>query len=275
MILNEIITEIEKLDNEQLSKNYEKYEHVFNNFPKMVAAPIYFPLFFYRIRIANGTIDEMSPFSFSYKPESLNPEMNRLNLSGESVFYASIYPHTAIRELCIQPNTEFYLSKWTIDESARLSLYRFFTPQELIKNPKASAVISYVDSTRHDGTTILLSMISNKLTSNIENRNEYNFTALYASYLRRRRNLWVKDEDGNDIKMKFDAFIYKSVKSNNSDELNLAFFPDVIDKWANLDYVLKGTINDLYSTITAFKGVYNGKDILWSKTKEEYKLKNL
>lgn len=34
MILNEIITEIEKLDNEQLSKNYEKYEHVFNNFPK-------------------------------------------------------------------------------------------------------------------------------------------------------------------------------------------------------------------------------------------------
>lgn len=118
-------------------------------------------------------------------------------------------------------------------------------------------------------------MISNKLTSNIENRNEYNFTALYASYLRRRRNLWVKDEDGNDIKMKFDGFIYKSVKSNNSDELNLAFFPDVIDKWANLDYVLKGTINDLYSTITAFKGVYNGKDILWSKTKEEYKLKNL
>ena len=102
MILNEIITEIEKLDNEQLSKNYEKYEHVFNNFPKMVAAPIYFPLFFYRIRIANGTIDEMSPFSFSYKPESLNPEMNRLNLSGESVFYASIYPHTAIRELCIK-----------------------------------------------------------------------------------------------------------------------------------------------------------------------------
>ena len=129
------------------------------------------------------------------------------------------------------------MSKWTIDESARLSLYRFFTPQELIKNPKASAVISYVDSTRHDGTTILLSMISNKLTSNIENRNEYNFTALYASYLRRRRNLWVKDEDGNDIKMKFDGFIYKSVKSNNSDELNLAFFPDVIDKWANLDYV--------------------------------------
>ena len=28
MILNEIITEIEKLDNEQLSKNYEKYEHL-------------------------------------------------------------------------------------------------------------------------------------------------------------------------------------------------------------------------------------------------------
>lgn len=275
MVLNEIITEIEELDNKQLLKNCNKYDKVFNEFPKMVVTPIDFPLFFYRIRIANGTIDEMSPSSFSYKPESLNPKMNRLNLDGESVFYGSIYPHTAIRELCIKPNSEFYLSKWSIDASARLSLYRLFTPQELIQNKKASAVISYVENTRYDGTTKLLSMISSKLTSNIENRNEYNFTALYASYLRRRRNLCVKDEDGNEIKLRFDGFIYKSVKSNNSDELNLAFFPDVIDKWAKLDYVLKGTINYLYNTITALKGVYNGNEIQWNKAKEEYGLDKL
>ena len=244
MTLSKIITEIEQLDAEQLSENYEKFECVFKEIPRMVAAPIKFPLATYRIRVAEGIIDDLIPSSFSYKPERLKPGINRLNLSGESVFYGSIFPQTPIRELDIKPNTEFYLSKWTIDKNANLSLYRLFTPKELVQNKRAAATISYVNSIRNDNTTTLLSMISNKLTSNISSRNEYNFTALYASYLRRNRNFCVKDEDGNEVRLRIDGFIYKSVKSTNPDELNLAFFPDVIDKWAHLQYVLRGRLND-------------------------------
>ena len=72
-----------------------------------------------------------------------------------------------------------------------------------------------------------------------------------------------------------DGFIYKSVKSTNPDELNLAFFPDVIDKWAHLQYVLRGRLNDLGDTITGFKGVYNGKEIQWSEVEKQYKFAEL
>lgn len=271
MKLSKIITEIEQLDAEQLSENYEKFECVFKEFPKMVAAPIDFPLATYRIRVAEGIIDDLIPSSFSYKPERLKPGINRLNLSGESVFYGSIFPQTPIRELDIKPNTKFYLSKWTIDKNANLSLYRLFNPKELVQNKRAAATISYVNSIRNDNTTTLLSMISSKLTSNISSRNEYNFTALYASYLRRNRNFCVKDEDGNEVRLRIDGFIYKSVKSTNPDELNFAFFPDVIDKWAHLQYVLRGRLNDLGDTIKGFKGVYNGKEIQWSEVEKQYK----
>ena len=90
MTLSKIITEIEQLDAEQLSENYENFECVFKEFPRMVAAPIDFPLATYRIRVAEGIIDDLIPSSFSYKPERLKPGINRLNLSGESVFYGSI-----------------------------------------------------------------------------------------------------------------------------------------------------------------------------------------
>ena len=149
MTLSKIITEIEQLDAEQLSENYENFECVFKEFPRMVAAPIDFPLATYRIRVAEGIIDDLIPSSFSYKPERLKPGINRLNLSGESVFYGSIFPQTPIRELDIKPNTEFYLSKWTIDKNANLSLYRLFNPKELAQNKRAAVTISYVNSIRY------------------------------------------------------------------------------------------------------------------------------
>ena len=85
----------------------------------------------------------------------------------------------------------------------------------------------------------------------------------------------MKDEDGNEVRLRIDGFIYKSVKSTNPDELNLAFFPDVIDKWAHLQYVLRGRLNDLGDTITGFKGVYNGKEIQWSEVEKQYKFAEL
>lgn len=218
MTFSKIITEIEQLDAEQLSEIYEKYECVFKEIPRMVAAPIDFPSATYRIRVSKGFIDDLNPSSFSYKPERLKPGINRLNLSGESIFYGSIFPQTPIRELDIKPNTEFYLSKWTIDKNANLSLYRLFNPKELVKNDRAAATISYVNSIRNDNTTTLLSKISSKLTSNISSRNKYNFTALYASYLRRNRIFCVKDEA-------LFAYHFKHVlHRNNNKTSSLAIF---------------------------------------------------
>ena len=127
----------------------------------------------------------------------------------------SIFPQIPIRELDIKPNTEFYLSKWTIDKNANLSLYRLFNPKELVQNDRAAATISYVNSIRNDNTT-LLSKISSKLTSNISSRNKYNFTALYASYLRRNRNFCVKDEDGALFAYHFKHVLHRNNNKTSS-----------------------------------------------------------
>lgn len=99
--------------------------------------------------------------------------------------------------------------------------------------------------------------MSEKLTSERKGIGKYNFTALYASYMRRNRFHKPQDETGKKVRFMADGFLYKSVKSNNPDEINLAIFPEIIDKWASLDFVIKGTINESYDKMLGVIPSYN------------------
>lgn len=270
--LNDVIKEIDGFNEGIISSKYDEYEKFFMHFPIIGAAPIDFSFSIFRVRPVEDNVDESSPSSFSYKPQKLIPAMSRLNLKGESVFYGSVYPQTAIKERGIKLHEEFYLSKWIINKSD-LTLYRLFNQEELTSNEKASAIISYVDAVRNDDTTKLLSQISEKLTSMKEGTGKYNFTALYASYIRRKRIINnLKGEDGSKRNLIIDGFLYKSVKSDNPNELNIALFPDVIDNWGALDSVYKCSINESFDIITGYKGVYDGTEIKWNNSMFHYKL---
>lgn len=71
-----------------------------------------------------------------------------------------------------------------------------------------------------------------------------------------------------------DGFLYKSVKSNNPDEINLAIFPEIIDKWASLDFVIKGTINESYDKMLGVIGILNEDKMVWNNTIKPYNLIN-
>lgn len=270
--LNDVIKRIDGYEENIISSKYDEYEKFFMHFPIIGAAPIDFSFPVFRVRPVEDNVDESSPSSFSYKPQKLIPAMSRLNLKGESVFYGSIYPQTAIKERGIKPNKEFYMSKWIINKRD-LTLYRLFNHEELTSNEKASAIINYVDSVRNDDTTKLLSLISEKLTSTINEANKYNFTALYASYVRRNRIFYkLKDEEGNKRNVSIYGFLYKSIKSDNPNELNIALFPDIIDNWGILDSVYKCSVNESFDIITGYKGVYDGTEIKWNNSKFHYRL---
>lgn len=273
--LNNTIKGIEELDSDQLLMGCKKYDSIFKHIPNMVISLNGLNLEFFRVRDYNDNVNESSPSSFSYKPEHLKPAMSRLNLEGESTFYGALFPHISIKESNVEFGKEFYISKWTIDGSANLILYRLFDSQELVHNKKASEAIDYFTNIRQDDSIDLLFAIADNLLSTKEGTNKYNLTALYANYLRRNRTPELKNEDGEKGKIKIDGFLYRSVKSNNPDELNLALFPDVIDKWAKLNYVLKGSIDESYEIITGIKGIFNGEEIKWSDTIEQFKLNEL
>ena len=120
--LNDVIKRIDGYEENIISSKYDEYEKFFMHFPIIGTAPIDFSFPVFRVRPVEDNVDESSPSSFSYKPQKLIPAMSRLNLKGESVFYGSIYPQTAIKERGIKPNKEFYMSKWIINKRD-LTLY--------------------------------------------------------------------------------------------------------------------------------------------------------
>lgn len=274
LLLEKTIKQIEQIAPAQLNESYGVYEEVFRKLPSIGCSPLDFSLDFFRVRDVDSNVNEHLPSSFSYKPQSLNPKLNRLNLQGESVFYGAIYPYTAIKECGIKQEQEFYLSKWFIPEEAHLTMYRLFSEPELVTNEKAAKLLQYVNSRGYNDSTRLLSILAEKLTSEQDGMAKYNFTALYASFMRRNRFHELEDEDGNKVHFKADGFLYKSVKSNNPNEINLAIFPDVIDKWASLDFVIKGTINESYDKMLGVIGILNEDKIVWNNTIKPYNLIN-
>ena len=274
LLLEKTIKEIEQLTTTQLNERDGVYDKIFRKLPIIACEPIEESLQFFRVRIADRSVNEQIPSSFSYKPQSLNPKINRLNMQGESMFYGALYPYTAIKECGIGQNQDFYLSRWFIPKEAQLTMYRIFSEQELVTNKKVAGLIQQVKSKGYNDSTKLLSILSEKLTSERKGIGKYNFTALYASYMRRNRFHKTQDDTGKKGRLRADGFLCKSVKRSNRDEINLAIFPEIIDKWASLDFVIKGTINESYDKMLGVIGILNEDKIVWNNTIKPYNLIN-
>ena len=91
--------------------------------------------------------------------------------------------------------------------------------------------------------------------------------------MRRNRIFYkLKDEEGNKRNVSIDGFLYKSIKSDNPNELNIALFPDIIDNWGILDSVYKCSVNESFDIIIGYKGVYDVTEIKWNNSKFHYRL---
>ena len=137
LLLEKTIKEIEQLTTTQLNERDGVYDKIFRKLPIIACEPIKESLHFFRVRIADRSVNEQIPSSFSYKPQSLNPKINRLNMQGESMFYGALFPYTAIKECGIGHNQEFYLSRWFIPKEAQLTMYRIFFRTRILYKQKS------------------------------------------------------------------------------------------------------------------------------------------
>lgn len=65
---------------------------MFRKFSSIGCFPIDFSLVGFRVRDVGYNVNELLPSSFSYKPQSLTPKLNRLYLQGASLNYGAICP---------------------------------------------------------------------------------------------------------------------------------------------------------------------------------------
>ena len=137
LLLEKTIKEIEQLTTTQLNERDGVYDKIFRKLPIIACEPIKDSLHFFRVRIADRSVNEQIPSSFSYKPQSLNAKINRLNMQGESMFYGALYPYTAIKECGIGQNQDFYLSRWFIPKEAQLTMYRIFFRTRILYKQKS------------------------------------------------------------------------------------------------------------------------------------------
>lgn len=124
------VKEFHSLSNPEKIIEYAKKElklvHPFKITPQFIND------YLYRVRTQESMQcdeDLLRSSSFSYVPKELNqegrPSMGRFNQQGESIFYASLYGTTNLKEMKdeIKEGDVVYLSKWKIKDDTPIRLY--------------------------------------------------------------------------------------------------------------------------------------------------------
>lgn len=234
------------------------------------------PVILYRSRLASEVNTDITlPATFSYVPLSYNakgiPKRGRMNLSGQSLFYASSSPDTNYREIKknVMAGDEVFLSQWEISPNSGFSIYNVvsadnisesvdketricITEQHIVNNPigdylKYLSNIILMKEDNPEREYLASSLISNKIL--IETIGE--------SY---------KGEDDIEIPFHYDAIAYPSTQIGNGEanRYNWVITPRFIDDYASLKYVVKGTIKeDLQSVDFKSIGFNHNGTIEW------------
>lgn len=208
------------------------------------------------------------PQTFSYIPEIVeNKEKikrGRMNLSGQSLFYASVSPETNFKEirLDVTKGNIVYVGRWEIVDPKEL---RFFP---LIKD----AIDRLSNQPYMSETKALLAQFYNTMENPYEesDKNAYLVTAIIADKILKTK---IKDVNIPYVvsgEIYYDGIFYPSVQAKSDKEYNLALKPEVVDKYLRLNYVVKGIVNeDLHSITTSEIGYNHNGKIDWYRIEIE------
>ena len=242
--LDEYVHSATMMDEQTFRRTYE------NDQGTLPFSAIHLPnisLSLYRSRLERGVgskEDLSSPQTFSYVPlastNTNSPKLQRANFSGQSIFYGSLSPTTNFREISddVTAGEEIYMAKWNISPDANLMLYRVFPPKGALLNDNFRKVFG-LDEEKSEAFESFFQKLGDILMSTEEGNAKYLVSALCANFVYKFQPLVFPD--GSKIKP-FDGILYPSTKMEDGSELNVAIKPECIDRYATLQYVIRGKV---------------------------------
>ena len=223
----------------------------------------------YRSRLARDIIDWedlSSPQTFSYVPRALCnerfPRLQRANFTGQSVFYASLAPLINFREigLDVAAGDEVYMAKWKILKGTSLAFSRIIPREDSIAYNYVRKIFNvYEDS--GDTAGDYFAKLAKIFMSTEKGSSKYLVSALYANFIFHFDPKVISN--GGSIKP-FDGIIYPSTKVDDRNALNVAIRPESIDRYATLQFVVRGKVaKDLRTIEYTDIGFNNNGVIHW------------
>ena len=236
------------------------------------------PIAFYRARLAETVTAEQSITAietFSYMPLRFNaqippkPARGRMNLTGQSIFYASSLPQTNFKEIKndIKEGDEVYLSKWELKSDSVMNTYSVVISDKISETANPEIEVCITDPHIVNGPIgEYLRYFSDILLKNEDDENKkYLLTSFISHHIFNINGQYKKDNES--FPLYYDAIAYPSVQSKNG-EYNWAIKPEFVDKHILLKYVVKGVLKaDLQSVDFRSIGFYHDNKILWYELK--------
>lgn len=218
-------------------------------------SPQFMNEYLYRVRTQESMKydDELlKTSSFSYVPKKYNqegcPSMGRFNQQGESIFYASLYGTTNLKEMKdkIKEGDVVYLSKWKIKDNTPIRLYYIYPPDTNQDNP-------FLNLDLHPLLLENLKEIGGILLDNEEGANKYLKSSLIGNQI-----FNFKEKE-----VSYDAILYPSVHGNKY-EYNLAIKPEYVDANMELECVYEAVVKDNRLNVNCtYIGINKNNRIQW------------
>ena len=265
-ILDEYVSSAKVMDEQTFRQSYEKDS---NTIPFCYIQLPSIALSLYRSRLARSVgnkEDLSSPQTFSYVPGKLTnehfPRLQRANFSGQSVFYGSLFPTTNFREICedVTAGEEIYMAKWNFSPDANLVLYRVI-PSKGIHIKDSLRKIFHLSDESSSAFENYFQKLGGIMMNTEDGIAKYLVSALCANFVYEFQPKVLSN--GMTIKP-FDGIIYPSTKMEDGNELNFAIKPETVDRYATLQYVVRGKVaKDLRSIDYSDIGFCNNGKIHW------------
>lgn len=262
-----------KCENElDLQNKYKGKLNLILREPIIVNAPVVL----YRSRLASDVKDDITlPSTFSYVPLSYNakniPKRGRMNLTGQSFFYASSSPDTNYKEIKkdVKAGDEVFLSQWQISANSGFSIYSVVLADNISESVDINSYICIIDPHIVKGPIggYLRYLSDIILMKENDTDREYLASSLISNKILTEINEeCYQRKDGIEIPFHYDAITYPSTQIGNGEanRYNWVITPQFIDDYASLKYVVKGTIKeDLQSIDSKSIGINHSGTIEW------------
>lgn len=265
-MLDEYVRAAKTMDEQTFRQTFEKGQGVL---PFSIIHLPDIPISLYRSRLERkiGNKEDLSsPQTFSYVPSEITnehfPNLQRANFSGQSVFYGSLSPTTNFREISddITAGEEIYMAKWNLSPNANLMLNRILPPKDTFLNDNIKKFFE-LDEEKSEVFESFFQKLGEIMMSTEEGNAKYKVSALYANFVYNFRPKLLPD---GSYMNSFDGLLYPSTKIEDEIEWNMAIKPDCIDKYATLQYVVRGKVEkDLRSINYSDIGFYKNGEIHW------------
>ncbi len=264
--LDEYVHSAKTMDEKTFRCTYEKDQRAL---PISIIQLTHIPISLYRSRLERkvGCDEDLSsPQTFSYVPQTSTndhfPNLQRANFSGQSIFYGSLSPITNFREISedVTAGEEVYMAKWNISPNANLMLSRVIPPEGTIIKDNLRKIFG-LDEEESEAFEAFFKKLGKIIMSTEEGESKYLVSALYANFVYKFQP--SSHPDGDRMKP-FDGIVYPSTKVKEGSEWNMAIKPECIDKFASLQYVVRGTVaKDLRSVDFSDIGFCKNGEIHW------------